>query len=294
MRLLSFLGLLLVVSLFFGCKGQPIPHDEPAPPLPVMSLALPFKSIEADDPVHLRLFFALEVENPAADGIQAKIASWRVEIDGQDAGYAFSLNYPQGDFPLEPSTLIRLDMDVAALAAKGLAPKDEYSVVLVAELEFSSDLELPANLALPTRVELRGLAAFPGVRPPVFSITEIAILQAELINTRFRVGIKIDNPNPFPLELSAFSYALYGNGMLWADGIERNIMTVNEKSTLSGNIFLIMNFMGMNRRLLDQIIHLEDVRYRFTGNVQVSTGVEYLPVFTDSFELSGFSRVLDR
>jgi LEA14-like dessication related protein len=136
--------------------------------------------------------------------------------------------------------------------------------------------------------------ALPVVYPPVFNITDIAILQAELINTRFRVGLRIDNPNPFPIELSAFTYRLYGNGLFWAGGHERNVLTVNGNSSLSGNIFLLMNFIDMDRNLLDQIIQLEDVNYRFMGNVQVSTGVEDLPKFNSSFALSGYSRVLER
>jgi len=295
MRIFSLIGLFFVASLFSGCESQPVPVEQ-VPPLPDMALTLPFKAIEADDPFSLRLFFALEVENMPISGLYAKIASWRVEIDGEDATAAFQLRYPQGGFLFEPSNPLRLDMDIRALAAKGLAPKDNYSVTLITELEFDPSAVpqvSPPDMVLP-RIDVRGIAAFPGVRPPLFSITEIAIIQAELINTRFRVGLRIDNPNPFPLELSSFSYSLYGNGRLWADGIERNVLTVNENSTLSGNIFLMMNFMGMSRILLDQIIHLQDVSYRFTGNVQVTTGIEYLPVFSDCFELSGFSKVLDR
>jgi len=273
----------LTVNLFFACRSQPFPVEELPPPS-----ALVFKGIEADDPVHLRLFFDLQTMAPIPPGSLAKITSWRVEIDGQNASAAFSLDYPHGDFPPKDSIPLRLDMDIDALVAKNLAPKDEYNITLVLELEF------PSNAASPVRFEVRGSAAFPGVLPPVFNITDIAILQAELINTRFRVGLRIDNPNPFPVELSAFSYRLYGNGMFWAEGFERNVLTVNANFSLAGSIFLIMNFIDMDRNILDQIIRLEDVNYRFTGNFRVSTGVEYLPIFNDGFDLSGFSRVLER
>ena len=257
-----------------------------------MSLGLTFKGIEAEDPVNLRLKFSLDAENHVAAGAQARIASWRVEVGGQEAVGAFSLDYPQTEFSLESSIDLALDMDITALAAKGLAPKDEYSITLITELEFPSISA--SHSASDARLEVRGLAVFAGVRPPVFSITEIAILQAELINTRLRVALRIDNPNPFPIELSSFSYSLYGNGILWADGIERNIFVVDGNTSLHGNLLLLMNFMGMNRRLLDQVIRLEDVRYNFVGRIQISTGLEYLPVFNHSFEISGVSRVFDR
>ena len=285
MRPFGFFLTFLILGQFSACRSQPLPTEDEGP-LP--SLALAFKSIEADDPAHLRLFFTLETENPVPAGDRAKIASWRVEIDGLDAGAAFSLDYPQGEFPPGNSTPLRLDMDIEALIAKGLAPKDDYSITLITELVYTQ----PATQ--PVRLVARAYAAFPGVLPPIFNIIEIAILQAELINTRFRVGLRIDNPNPFPLELSAFTYRLYGNGMFWADGFERNVLTVGGRSSLSGNIFLVMNFIDMDRHLLDQIIRLEDVFYRFAGNIMVSTGVDYLPTFSDGFNLSGFSRVLPR
>ena len=289
---LAFFGLLFMPGLFSGCKSEPLPNAEPvsvAVPGTPSSFSLAFRGVEADDPANMRLLFALEAEPPLPSGSGVKIASWQIEIDGQDAGSAFSLVHPQVN-NLSPNSEVpfSLNMDIGALAAEGLAPKDNYNVTLITEVDYSP------HSAPPERVEVRSHAAFPGVQPPKFNITEIAILQAELINTRFRVALKIDNPNPFPLELSAFTYSLYGNGLLWADGAEKNVLRIREKSTLEGNIMLLMNFINMNRALLDQISKLEDVNYRFTGDVLVSTGVDFLPKFSDGFDVSGYSKVLDR
>jgi LEA14-like dessication related protein len=106
--------------------------------------------------------------------------------------------------------------------------------------------------------------------------------------------MRIDNPNPFPLEMSGFIYELYGNGRLWADGTEKNIFTVAGKSSVQGYLYLLMNFIDMERSLLDQIINLIDVNYRFAGEAQVSTGVDYLPKFSAGFDLSGYSEVLEK
>jgi LEA14-like dessication related protein len=284
---LVFFGFLLP-GLFSGCKSEPLPHAAAAPRTP-SSFALAFRGIQADDPANMKVFFALEAEPPLPSGDSARLAAWRIEIDGQDAGSAFSLDSPQGNnFSFNSAVPINLNMDIGALAAKGLAPKDDYNITLITELDYSH------ASSPPERVEVRSLAAFPGIQPPMFNVTEIAIIKAELINTRFRVALKIDNPNPFPIELSALSYNLYGNGILWADGAEKNVIKIREKSSLEGNIMLLMNFINMNRTLLDQIIRLEDVNYRFTGDVQVSTGVEYLPTFNDGFDISGYSKVLER
>jgi LEA14-like dessication related protein len=257
---------------------------------------LVFRGIEAANPSRLDLLFLLEAEAPVPG--HARIDSWHVELDGHRVGFiaseagGFNLDYPRGNFPIGTPVPLRLNMDITALSARALAPKDEYNITLITELEISSGPEGTGNS--PTRLEVRGIAAFLGVQAPDFRITEIAILKAELINTRFRVALTIDNPNPFPVELSAFSYVLYGNGRLWSDGTEKDVFTVPPKSSTGANLYLIMNFINMERNLLDQIIRLQDVNYHFTGEAQVLTGVEYLPRFNTGFNLSGYSEVLEK
>ena len=293
--------ILLILCLgFAACKSKPIPVIPPEMALP----SLVFEKIEAEDPIHLNLSYNLKMENPFPLAGRVKLESWRVELNGQKAGAGFTLEKSEsldftimaaaaGGEPASVSVPVRLNMDVSALKAQGLAPADDYKVKLILDLNFSQNKAVQDPDQSIT-LEVSGLAAFPGVQAPVFNITSIAILKAELINTRFRVGLKIDNPNPFPVELSAFGYELYGNGRLWADGVEKNILKVNAKSSLQGNLFLLMNFINMKRDLLDQIINLIDVNYRFAGEAQVGAGVEYLPAFKTSFDLSGYSQVLEK
>jgi LEA14-like dessication related protein len=280
--------LLLAGFAFSACKSKPAPASPSLPP-PEPSASLIFKGVEAKDTARLNLDFSLGVENPFPFAGRVKIENWQAEINGRKAASGFDLDYPENPSlsPGPASFPLMLKMDVAALAAQGLAPADDYEINLVISLDFSFDS------GSPVKAVASALAAFPGVRPPVFSITSIAILKAELINTRFRVGLKIDNPNPFPVELAALSYELYGNSRLWADGTEKNVFKVNGRSSLQGDLFLLMNFINMNRSLLDQIIRLDNVNYRFAGEAQVLSGIEYLPQFKTNFDLSGYSKVYD-
>ena len=54
-----------------------------------------------------------------------------------------------------------------------------------------------------------------------------------------------------------------------------------------------MNFINMRRDLLDQVIQLRQVQYRFKGKAEVSTGIEYLPSFVMTFDRQGLSGVID-
>jgi LEA14-like dessication related protein len=132
----------------------------------------------------------------------------------------------------------------------------------------------------------------PQVLEPEFSISSIAIVQAELINTRFRVRLRVDNPNSFPLKLSAFSYELYGAGRYWAEGKETDLIEIPPEGCAEKDLFLLMNFMNMKREVLDQVIALGTVPYRFTGEALVDASLPRLPPFKTNFDRQGVSVVI--
>jgi LEA14-like dessication related protein len=117
-------------------------------------------------------------------------------------------------------------------------------------------------------------------------------VQAELVNTRFKVRLRIDNPNSFPLELSSFNYELYGAGRYWAGGRETGSLEVPPEGYAEKDLFLLMNFINMKREALDQVIALKAVKYRFAGDVAVRADDERLPGFTMCFDRSGESPVV--
>ena len=306
---LIFPVLLIFAFLVPACKSQPAQAVSGAVSDAITagrpSASMVFLGTEAEDPNHLTLFFKLDVIDPRPSASRAVIESWMAEMEGEDAGSAFTFDclaeyqdlsrrvMPQADgYPLGYSIPIKLGMDITALASIGLAPRDDYNVTLTTVLAFAPSGTEPTGQDL--KLEVSCPAGFPGLRAPKFSISAIAILKAELINTRFRVRLKIENPNPFPIELISLSYQLYGEGRFWAEGSERNRIKVDGKSILEGDVTLVMNFIDMERGLLDQIINLVDVNYRFSGDAQVHTGLEYLPMFGTSFNLSGYSEVLER
>jgi len=126
---------------------------------------------------------------------------------------------------------------------------------------------------------------------PLFEIVSIVILQAELINTQFETVLRIDNPNEFPVELSRIKYELHGNGMFWADGTEKGILQIPAKSRQDTKFNFSMNFINMNRKLLDDIIAMRKVQYIFKGEADVRGNYALLPVSTINFNCSGLSEV---
>jgi len=136
-------------------------------------------------------------------------------------------------------------------------------------------------------------AAPDSVREPTCIITSITILQADLINTRFKLSLRINNPNTFPITLSSFRYELYGDGHFWASGVEKNLAVVPAAGFTETSINFEMNFIGMKRRLLDDIIAMRRVHYRIVGSMELETAIPSLPGFRLNFDYSGNSSVLE-
>jgi len=125
-----------------------------------------------------------------------------------------------------------------------------------------------------------------------FTITSITILQADLINTRLKLDLKIDNPNAIPLTLSSFHYELYGNERFWTNGTEKYSVVIPARDSSEVSLEFEMNFINMKRRLLDDVIALREVHYRVVGYVDVETGIPRFPDFRANFDHSGTSAVI--
>ena len=129
------------------------------------------------------------------------------------------------------------------------------------------------------------------IKDPEFEILSIVILQADLVVTEFETVLKISNPNEFALDLSALTYELLGNGASWAKGAAKNVFHVPGKSSVETKFIFEMNFINMKRQLLDDVIALRQVRYRFFGKAEVQPNLLSIPPFIINYDCSGMSDV---
>jgi LEA14-like dessication related protein len=244
--------------------------------------------VEAGEEGRIRVFFLAAVENPRTAGARLGLAGWALVLDGQRArGEAgFVPEGPRVEASSSAAIPLGVTVDIAELLSSGGEGAD-VPAELTADLAFSFD---NGEIAVLT---LSAAAVFPRIREPEFSITGIKIMKAELINTRLKVDLRIDNPNPFPLTLSSLSYELYGQGRLWAEGEETDILVLDPEASAEKELRLVMNFIDMDRRLLDRVIALGKVPYRFTGEVEAVPGLDYLPRFRTAFDRSGEAEVID-
>ncbi|MDR2136089.1 MAG: LEA type 2 family protein [Treponema sp.] len=281
MRCLT-LYLALFAALWLGnsCATPAPPSELPEPPEPGKAVeaaeppryALEFEGATAESPSRVFLRYSLRVENAAARDAGTEIGGWKVLLNGAEGAFPAGLLAGERE---GGAVQLGLDLD---LPEDG-GDFDEYRVTL-------------ALILAETGIPLEAEAVFPRIREPQFVISSIAILKDELVNTRFRVDLRIENPNIFPVVLSSFGYELYGRDRFWAGGEERDLLEVPAKGFAEARLQLVMNFINMRRDLLDEVIALGNVPYRFTGEVRVDTPVPLLPSFRMGFDRRGTSTVL--
>ena len=270
------------LCLWNSCASPPAPPPAPPepeapPPLEAPRYSLDFEEARALSPRQVSLRYTLGAKNPRARELGINLRDWKLTLNGEEWDSS-------GEIVPEPgggSLSLNLVLDLPEGEREGEGDFDEYRC------------ELELNLAVPEGgIPLMVDARFPRIRAPEFTIAAIAIIKAELVNTRFRVDLTINNPNIFPVTLSSLSYELYGRGRFWARGRERDLLAVPARGQAEARLFLEMNFTNMRRELLDEVIALGTVPYRFTGEALVDTGLPLLPSFKTDFDRQGASTVI--
>ncbi|GHU98143.1 hypothetical protein FACS189483_05780 [Spirochaetia bacterium] len=279
---------ILIILIGISCATKPPPS------LPNPTAALRFSRIEADSIDRIKFRYTLEAENPRGEAARITLEGWHAEMNGvEPAESRFTMPpdarleaYGTGEFPV----LLELDLDRISLN-EGSASENPRSYE--GEAQLTLDLVFTYDSGIIVKDRIIAALSFPLIREPDFTITAITVKKAELINVRLKVDLRVDNPNYFPVELSALSYELYGDDRFWANGRESNLLTIPSGGSAETELTLVMNFIDMPRGLLDQIVTMRHLRYRFTGEALVGTGVDYLPQFRLRFERAGDSEVVN-
>jgi hypothetical protein len=114
------------------------------------------------------------------------------------------------------------------------------------------------------------------------------------------------------MELYSINYELHGNNYFWADGTTEKFRAANNRleavtykthtevfkipadASAEAKFTFQMNFINMPRSLLDDVIAMRKVNYRFKGQAEVRPVIEEAKIFTANFDCSGLSNVKKR
>ncbi|MDR1325462.1 MAG: LEA type 2 family protein [Treponema sp.] len=303
----SFILLLFLSGgLFFSCKTAPEPVATPpvAPPLAVVPApepepALPdarlsFERLEAESLDRFALYYLLTVDNPRPEPLRVELREPHMLINeiysSPDSSFKITPDLIQQFILNEGETSLaiplRVELDISGISLD----IDEYITRLTLTTVYYYE-----NNAPPPDIVFAD-AIFPHIRAPEFHVISIAVSQADLINTRLRVEFRVDNPNPFSVDLSAFTYKLYGEGRFWAEGTRAAPLRVPANSSATTQADLSMNFINMSRKLFDDILAMKQVNYQFIGESLVTLPrlnvIEFNHPFHLPFDLNGQSVII--
>lgn len=122
---------------------------------------------------------------------------------------------------------------------------------------------------------------FTRIQPPSVSIAHLALVDAALFEQRYRLQLRVQNPNGYALPISGMQYRLFLNGVEFARGVssqsvripayEERLVEVEMVSTIGAVVDQIKNW----PRVYD-----EGLRYRLVGEANVArrlapVGFEY-------------------
>lgn len=122
---------------------------------------------------------------------------------------------------------------------------------------------------------------FTRIQPPSVSISQLRLVDARLLEQRYRLQLRIQNPNAYSLPISGLQYRLYLNGLEFARGVSSDSVTIPayEERTLDVDMISTIG------TVLDQLRQWsytegDELRYRLAGEVKLSTrlapvGFEY-------------------
>ncbi|WP_304224298.1 LEA type 2 family protein [Gracilinema caldarium] len=303
--------LMILVGSVLSCVSvkkieAPVPPPPVLEPVPQFSVGLPMPESGGELAVLFKV--PLKIENPGKDAytLQKLEAQAILHLADQDLELKTQLVSaeqepvqgttinPHGSFTWFLAVSVPLEQVLSHFTEPASAsshPDGANNASKVFDVSAMAMLFDPRGKVL--NLETKTAIPMPQIFWPVVRVLSIAVKRAELINTRLKVRLLIENHNNFPLTLSRFSYELYGNGRFWADGSFADLFTVQGNESLEKDIYLLMNFINMKRDLLDQVIALKSVQYRFHGDLRIESPLLYLPAFPYAFDRQGSSPVIE-
>ncbi len=137
-------------------------------------------------------------------------------------------------------------------------------------------------LALALLTGCAGLAQRP--EPPIVSVADIRMGDASLMEQRFVVTLRLQNPNDFALPLRGLRYDLKLNGHAFARGVSPAAVTVPAYGEKTLQVTVTSNLLSLFRQL-QALSRGGPLKYSLAGSIGIANRHLRLP-FKQSGELT--------
>jgi LEA14-like dessication related protein len=122
---------------------------------------------------------------------------------------------------------------------------------------------------------LGGCAALaPDLKTPELSLLGIQMLSTDMFAQKFRVRVKVENPNDLELPVRGLDYKIILMGDIFADGVSSDRFVVPANGEAEFDMVVTTNFVSSLGRLISRVGggKLEDLDYEIAGEVLLDRG----------------------
>lgn len=131
---------------------------------------------------------------------------------------------------------------------------------------------------------LGGCATLSGLEKPRVSLADLQLKDATLFSQNFRVGLRVENPNPFGVKLNAAEVNIDLDGQHFARGLSNQDVDLPGYGTSLVMVDVSTSMLGLARQLLN-LPTRQRLPYQISGTLHLSRGAGLSIPFRQKGEL---------
>ena len=115
----------------------------------------------------------------------------------------------------------------------------------------------------------------PDLRAPQLEVLAVQMLSTDMFAQRFKVRVKVQNPNDLELPVRGLEYTILMMGDSFAEGMSDQAFVLPALGEAEFDMLVTTNFVSSFGRLLSRVQggKLENIDYEITGKVMVDKGM---------------------
>jgi len=138
-----------------------------------------------------------------------------------------------------------------------------------------------------TRVPAEKTGQLPIPKLPKISLSAINIKNLNFSGADVEVGLKLDNPNVFGMDISDLGYDLIVNGQRWLQSQTNETISLTKNGSSQLKVPLHLSFLDIGRTLATLLTQLKPLDYQLEGNMNMDTSLPMLKNIAMPFKHSG-------
>ncbi len=160
---------------------------------------------------------------------------------------------------------------------------------LAYDLQTTFNINLPAigNYAIPVSKQ----GELPVPKTPDIKIKDVKVKNLSFTNAELVAQVEVSNPNDFDLGVSNLNYQLNVNQQNWGQGKINKSSNIPKRGKGIVEIPVKLDLLNAGKSAYNALVNKAPVKYQFTGNAELDTGIELLRDYNMPFDIKGTTSI---